>query len=230
MKGIIVARMNKDKSTGEEVAETDTEMTRAVPAASATAGEGRKRKVGCGGELSYATSLVQLRSHRRLRVDDNVMLDDLTGNAAATGKLDDPCSSCCSSNGSSELDYDTSESVDLKVEEEEEGTVEVTTSTYELENRCRERRETAPWGEVQAESGELESTTASRLPSMSSEENSSRCRTSTEEKNMPSKDELEEFFSAAEKNLQQKFAQKYNFDIVKEEPLQGRYEWVRVNP
>ncbi|CDP02486.1 unnamed protein product [Coffea canephora] len=230
MKGIIVARMSKDKGIGEEVAETDVETTRAVPAVSATAGEGRKRKVGCGGELSYATSLVQLRSHRRLRVDDNVMLDDLTGNAAATGKLDDPCSSCCSSNGSSELDYDTSESVDPKVEEEEEGTVEVTTSTYELENCCRERRGTAPWAEVQAESGELESTTASRLRSMSSEENSSRCRTSTEEKNMPSKDELEEFFSAAEKNLQQKFAQKYNFDIVKEEPLQGRYEWVRVNP
>ena len=95
---------------------------------------------------------------------------------------------------------------------------------------------------------------------------------------MPSKDELEEFFSAAEKNLQQKFAQKYaymkipllsdslppfpshncskisrqycskvfhqynieiskfmligcryNFDIVKEETLQGQFECVRVN-
>lgn len=225
--------MSKVKGIGEEVAETDVEITRAAPAASATAEEARKRKVGCGGELSYATSLVQPRSHRRRRLlegDDNVMLDDSTGNAAATDKSDDPCASCCSSNGSSELDCDTSEFVDPKVEEEEEGTVEITTSTYELENCCRERRETAPWGEVQAESGELESTTASRLPSMSSEENSSRCLTSTEEKKMPSKAELEEFFSAAEKNLQQEFAQKYNFDIVKEEPLQGRYEWVRVKP
>mgnify|MGYP004716758511 CR=1 FL=1 len=49
MKGIIVARMSKDKGIGEEVGETDVETTRGVPAVLATAGEGRKRKVGCGG-------------------------------------------------------------------------------------------------------------------------------------------------------------------------------------
>ncbi|CAK8562395.1 unnamed protein product [Lathyrus sativus] len=44
---------------------------------------------------------------------------------------------------------------------------------------------------------------------------------------MPSETELDEFFSAAEKNIQKQFENKYNFDIVKDVPLEGRYEWVQ---
>lgn len=47
---------------------------------------------------------------------------------------------------------------------------------------------------------------------------------------MPSMAELEEFFSVAENDLTQQFSNKYNFDFVKEEPLEGRYEWVPVKP
>ncbi|KAL3525701.1 hypothetical protein ACH5RR_014073 [Cinchona calisaya] len=203
-------------------------MSRVVPAAST----GRKRKFSSGEELNYSTSFVQPRRSRRRRRRQRGNVNEVkpqnsTENAEASDS-DDPCASCYSRNGSSaELHNNTSDSVDLEVEE----SVEVETSTYQFENGIQ-RRETTPSSEVQAETGELESTAL--RPSMSSETNSSRLRqrqsTDEEKKKMPSKAELEEFFSAAEKNLQQNFAQKYNFDIVKVEPLEGRYEWFRLKP
>ncbi|GAU39828.1 hypothetical protein TSUD_154580 [Trifolium subterraneum] len=47
---------------------------------------------------------------------------------------------------------------------------------------------------------------------------------------MPTESELDEFFSAAEKDVQKQFQNKYNFDIVKDMPLEGRYEWVQLKP
>ncbi|KAM0060954.1 putative cyclin-dependent kinase inhibitor domain-containing protein [Helianthus debilis subsp. tardiflorus] len=47
---------------------------------------------------------------------------------------------------------------------------------------------------------------------------------------MPSAAELEEFFSKAEKLEQKRFAEKYNFDIVKDVPMEGRYQWVQLKP
>nr|AFK38333.1 unknown [Lotus japonicus] len=47
---------------------------------------------------------------------------------------------------------------------------------------------------------------------------------------MPTESELEEFFSAAEKDIQKRFSHKYNYDIVKDVPLEGRYEWVQLKP
>ncbi|XP_073025211.1 uncharacterized protein [Primulina eburnea] len=38
--------------------------------------------------------------------------------------------------------------------------------------------------------------------------------------------EIEEFFAAAEKYEQKRFAEKYNYDIAKDVPLEGKYEWV----
>ncbi|KAL6546088.1 hypothetical protein OROGR_009962 [Orobanche gracilis] len=46
----------------------------------------------------------------------------------------------------------------------------------------------------------------------------------------PSDAELEEFFTAAEKYDQKRFLDKYNFDIVKDVPLEGKYQWVRLHP
>ncbi|KAL7156784.1 hypothetical protein ABFS83_02G032500 [Erythranthe nasuta] len=48
--------------------------------------------------------------------------------------------------------------------------------------------------------------------------------------NMPAAAELEEFFAAAEKYEQKRFAEKYNFDIVNDVPLEGTYQWVRLQP
>nr|GMD22163.1 cyclin-dependent kinase inhibitor 3-like [Ipomoea batatas] len=46
---------------------------------------------------------------------------------------------------------------------------------------------------------------------------------------MPSAEEIDEFFAYAEQQQQRRFIEKYNFDIVNDLPLPGRYEWVRVS-
>ncbi|KAL3614197.1 hypothetical protein CASFOL_042271 [Castilleja foliolosa] len=44
----------------------------------------------------------------------------------------------------------------------------------------------------------------------------------------PSTAELDEFFEAAEKYDRERFIEKYNYDIVKDVPLEGKYQWVRL--
>ncbi|KAF8028486.1 hypothetical protein BT93_E1184 [Corymbia citriodora subsp. variegata] len=46
----------------------------------------------------------------------------------------------------------------------------------------------------------------------------------------PSRAEVEAFFSAAEKREQQRFAEKYNYDVAMDAPLEGRYRWIRSKP
>ncbi|KAL1190581.1 Cyclin-dependent kinase inhibitor 5 [Cardamine amara subsp. amara] len=47
---------------------------------------------------------------------------------------------------------------------------------------------------------------------------------------VPSSSEIEDFFAYAEQKQQRFFIEKYNFDIASENPLPGRYEWVKVVP
>ncbi|XP_047312146.1 cyclin-dependent kinase inhibitor 3 [Impatiens glandulifera] len=42
--------------------------------------------------------------------------------------------------------------------------------------------------------------------------------------------EMDEFFSGSEELEQKQFSDKYNFDVVNDMPLPGRFEWVRVEP
>ncbi|TVU00591.1 hypothetical protein EJB05_53980 [Eragrostis curvula] len=46
----------------------------------------------------------------------------------------------------------------------------------------------------------------------------------------PPEEQVEAFFAAAESDLARRFAAKYNYDVVKDAPMDGRYEWVRLNP
>ncbi|MBA0791638.1 hypothetical protein Gohar_016206 [Gossypium harknessii] len=58
----------------------------------------------------------------------------------------------------------------------------------------------------------------------------------------PTQAEIDEFFSVAEKYEQVRFSKKqvifiylyfnfrYNYDIVKDVPLDGRYQWIRLKP
>nr|GEV88373.1 cyclin-dependent kinase inhibitor 4-like [Tanacetum cinerariifolium] len=46
---------------------------------------------------------------------------------------------------------------------------------------------------------------------------------------VPSTVEMDEFFTEPEKQQQQLFIEKYNFDPVNDKPLPGRYEWVKVD-
>ncbi|KAL6222567.1 hypothetical protein ACLB2K_005959 [Fragaria x ananassa] len=120
--------------------------------------------------------------------------------------------SCCSSNGSSELVEDGENNlkfVDLKDDGDDDEGDEVESQTY---NPLRERRQMAPSNNLQPQSTPAEPR-----------------RGSASEK-MPSELELEEFFTAAEKDIQSKFSKKYNYDVTKDEPLEGRYEWTRLKP
>lgn len=111
------------------------------------------------------------------------------------------CVSRCSSNATSEV---------------------VPRRASEMESRdseCnRARRESTPMSELQAVESDGGESTAARLPARSTS------------KIFPPADEIEAFFSAAEREDQQRFTSKYNFDVVNDTPLSGRYDWVRLKP
>ncbi|KAJ9670770.1 hypothetical protein PVL29_026976 [Vitis rotundifolia] len=195
----------------------------AMAAAADSSGTVKRRKVSGGGELKFASSYEQLRNRRGLVIlPENSVSEAPSGNSGRVVAEEDQCSSpssdhvsasCCSSNGSSELVKERLKFADL-----EEESVEIEASAY---SDYRERRETTPSSELRAESDDLESTAR---PSEANYHHRS-----TVEK-MPSESELEEFFAAAEKDVQKRFSEKYNYDIVKDVPMEGRYEWVRLKP
>ncbi|XP_078444667.1 uncharacterized protein LOC144713830 isoform X2 [Wolffia australiana] len=47
---------------------------------------------------------------------------------------------------------------------------------------------------------------------------------------IPSAEEMEEFFAAAEKQEQLRFLDKYNFDVVRDAPMAGRFLWISAAP
>ncbi|XXG86602.1 hypothetical protein AAC387_Pa11g1464 [Persea americana] len=115
----------------------------------------------------------------------------------------------CSSNGSSELVKDWLRSADSEV-------LEIARDFH-----FTDRRETTPSrsSDLCFESGNMESTARSL--------ETSSCERSTGEK-MLSEEEIDAFFSKFEKEEQRRFAEKYNYDVVKDVPLEGRYEWVKL--
>lgn len=56
----------------------------------------------------------------------------------------------------------------------------------------------------------------------------SRISQNSSTRSTPFAQEIEEFFARHDQEQQRRFADKYNFDIVNEKPLGGRYEWVQV--
>lgn len=46
---------------------------------------------------------------------------------------------------------------------------------------------------------------------------------------IPTTIEMDEFFTVPEKQQQQQFIEKYNFDPVNDKPLPGRFEWVKMD-
>ncbi|GMN30080.1 hypothetical protein TIFTF001_002682 [Ficus carica] len=197
------------------------------------------------GELvKLSTSYVELRSRKRVVIaSENLVIpataesnigvrteaEEVEERCASPSSSDrDVQASCCSSNGSSEIaDGDNDDQkrigfVDLEDVDDGDGeSAEVETSTY---NSCRERRrEMTPSSKLREESDDVESAAARQTVEDSH-------RRSVVAEKMPSELELEEFFAAAEKDIQKRFAEKYNYDIVKDTPLEGRYEWVRIKP
>ncbi|KAF8020311.1 hypothetical protein BT93_G0884 [Corymbia citriodora subsp. variegata] len=80
----------------------------------------------------------------------------------------------------------------------------------------------------QAKSLETEASTCNRDFRETSPSKSATTKPSPAE--APSRAELESFFSAAEERERRRFAEKYNYDIAMDAPLEGRYEWIRLKP
>ncbi|KAF8779900.1 hypothetical protein HU200_002169 [Digitaria exilis] len=88
----------------------------------------------------------------------------------------------------------------------------------------RERRETTPSSKAHGEVSDLGSDLAGQK-----NDRSSPATTSAAQLIMPPADEIREFFAAAEKAEADRFAAKYNFDVVRGVPLAGgRFEWTQV--
>ncbi|XP_059433431.1 cyclin-dependent kinase inhibitor 7-like [Corylus avellana] len=113
--------------------------------------------------------------------------------------------SCCSSNESSEVVRDNLRLLDLEAK-----SFETVDSTYI--NR-KFSTVTTTSSELCEDSDEMDSL-ATKPPAAQT----------------PPKAEIEEFFAKAEKYEQKRFAEKYNYDIVKDVPLEGRYQWFRLKP
>ncbi|KAH9711842.1 cyclin-dependent kinase inhibitor 1 [Citrus sinensis] len=178
---------------------------RAEALAAATSSKlAKRRKLECDEVKSFA-SYIQLRN-RTIDTGEKTSTENRCSSPGLELSDHDRVStSCCSSHGSSER----IEFVDLK---DESGDVEAETST----------RDATLSSELEAEAGE-ESDSLDSTAKPSSEANSRR-RSTVE--NMPAKSEIEDFFAEAEKKLVKQFSQKYNFDFVKEEPMEGRYnQW-----
>ncbi|KAL7246846.1 hypothetical protein ACSBR2_001874 [Camellia fascicularis] len=144
-------------------------------------------------------------------------------NSPASDRLTEECD-CPRNLSTAEFDKEGLRSLDLnKVESQQAGGFENEISTLII--NCRFRREMTPSSELSTDMDELESSTVTKPSSAAS-----LFRRKHLVAKMPSAAEIEEFFSTAEKLEQKLFADKYNYDIKKDLPKEGRYQWVRLKP
>ncbi|XP_019194915.1 PREDICTED: cyclin-dependent kinase inhibitor 7-like [Ipomoea nil] len=184
-----------------------------------TRGE-KRRKIDDEGESKLSTALIQLKSHQKstsVVPENSPSPASFDGLAATSPKSDHVEVSCISGHDGCELTEENVKFSDLDEERED-------IATSKCNSETGESGHTSPLREYQAEPGELESTASPAV-----EAYSLKIKKSTPEK-MPSEAEIEDFFAAAEKKIQKQFAEKYNFDIVEDKPLEGRYEWVQLQP
>ncbi|CAJ2646209.1 cyclin-dependent kinase inhibitor 7-like protein [Trifolium pratense] len=157
--------------------------------------------------ISKRRKINNRNENRKLSKKSPTVLPELEPSSGSISDEEFPAS-CCSSNGSDGITEERIKSLDLEVE-----SAQVETSTCNCGEEEKQRREMNRSSEFQGNSQETNSHRQNSSP-----------------KNMPTEFELDEFFSAAEKNIQKKFQEKYNYDIVKDVPLKGRYEWVELKP
>ncbi|CAL1410085.1 unnamed protein product [Linum trigynum] len=148
---------------------------------------------------------------------------------------------CCSSNV---------ESSEHDVKESEFGAADLEAKSYETESSstCIDNkfsREASPSSRFSADSSvetDMADDSSAKSETITTTEKPKRIPTATKRappfatltagkaKESPSEEELDEFFTAAENEQQKQFTEKYNFDVVKDAPLEGRYQWVRLKP
>ncbi|KAJ4839630.1 hypothetical protein Tsubulata_034661 [Turnera subulata] len=127
----------------------------------------------------------------------------------------DSAVSLCSSNVSSEAVKDSFRFLDLEAKSFE------TEGSTCIDNKFS--RETTPSSEFCGDTDDMDAPAAKKSHRRNSTAAAAVSRA-------PPEAEIEEFFAVAEKEEQKRFAEKYNYDIAKDAPLQGRYQWVRLKP
>uniref|UniRef100_A0A5B7BQH6 Putative cyclin-dependent kinase inhibitor 5 n=1 Tax=Davidia involucrata TaxID=16924 RepID=A0A5B7BQH6_DAVIN len=100
-------------------------------------------------------------------------------------------------------------------------------NVLEFEGRERSTRETTPCSLIR-DPDAIRTPGSTTRPTCSTEAN--RRVQNSMRINIPTAPEMDEFFAGAEEEQQRLLIEKYNFDPVKDEPLPGRYEWLKVDP
>uniref|UniRef100_A0A5B6YY80 Putative cyclin-dependent kinase inhibitor 5 n=2 Tax=Davidia involucrata TaxID=16924 RepID=A0A5B6YY80_DAVIN len=138
--------------------------------------------------------------------------------------------SVCSSNKEAELSgndttlpskvHETEENNDLGIEPS------FGENNLDFEGRERSTRESTPCSLIR-DSDTIGTPGSTTRPISSTAVN--RSIQNAMQRSIPMTHEMEEFFTFAEQHQRRLFSEKYNFDVVNDLPLPGRYEWVRVD-
>lgn len=100
-------------------------------------------------------------------------------------------------------------------------------NNLESEARGRSTRESAPCSLIRAADTIIAPGSSTKYATLTP--TNQRVR-NTRLRSMPTDDQLEEFFAQMEEARHRHFIEKYNFDIVHELPLPGRYIWEKLSP
>ncbi|ESQ47985.1 hypothetical protein EUTSA_v10021551mg [Eutrema salsugineum] len=131
---------------------------------------------------------------------------------------DDKSLSICSGCFNSESNQIAKKSPTCVVDLEAHQISETESLTFIISNF---RKEENPVSEALGETTEIESPSATDRDDR---------RKPGEVGKSPTPAEIEEFFSELENEEKKRFIEKYNFDIVNDKPLEGRYKWDRLEP
>ncbi|XP_010472339.1 PREDICTED: cyclin-dependent kinase inhibitor 1-like [Camelina sativa] len=168
-------------------------------------------------EAGVSSTYMQLRSRRIVYIRSE------KANSSVGDINNGVLSSCCGSN-----EYNNNKNIDLE-EEDKDGDTE--TSTYRRSTKRKLFENLREDDKATSKSMENYSLEFEPMVKESSDSCCSGRVAKEEEKTaeMPTVSEIEDFFAEAEKqHLSKKFEKKYNFDFEKEKPLEGRYEWVKL--
>lgn len=102
-------------------------------------------------------------------------------------------------------------------------------NTMDCGARERGMRESTPCSLIGVKNATISSPGSTTKQSCSNSTDRRRTR-SRSAVNVENPAELEELFAQEEQSQQHHFLEKYNYDIVNDLPLPGRYEWVAVRP
>ncbi|CAH1452948.1 unnamed protein product [Lactuca virosa] len=213
----------KSKTTGEvslmEVPSLGGVLTRAKTLALQKA-SAAVASIGAG-------SYIQLRSRRLVKPTSEKKQKE-------TGALTNPNKASLRGANSSRLKVDEKlfyEELEIRQKTEIKGTVDFEIddeegsfgeNMVEMEGRGRSTRETTPCSLIR-------NPDIIRTPGSSTKPNRKNRVQNTTARPIPSTTEMDEFFTEPEKHQQRVFMEKYNFDPVNEKPLNGRYEWLKVD-